>query len=316
MMRRMAAMAAVLLCASCGPSGELSTARYVVSMDGSSTVFPISEAMGEQFQQETQTRISIGVSGTGGGFKKFCRGELDIAAASRPIKPAEAADCAANNVAFIELPVALDALAMVLHPSNTWAGCLTVEDLHRAWRPEAEGTVRSWRDLRPEFPDQRLSLYGPGVDSGTFDYFTEVVNGKAGASRADYNASEDDNITVQGVSGDGGGLGYLGIAYANDVGDKVQLAPIRQQDGTCVLPSVASARAGAYKPFTRPLFYYISKDSADRKPHVRNFISFVFDPKNEHLVADVGYVALPPAQYQAAMARFLRRETGAAALGE
>jgi len=316
MMRRMAAMAAILLCASCGPGGEISTTRYVVSMDGSSTVFPISEAMGEQFQKETQTRISIGVSGTGGGFKKFCRGELDIAAASRPIKATEARDCAANGVEFIELPVALDALAVVLHPQNSWADCLTVDDLHRAWRPEAEGTVRSWRDLRPEFPEQRLSLYGPGVDSGTFDYFTEVVNGKAGASRADYNASEDDNITVQGVSGDIGGLGYLGIAYANEVGDKVRLAPIRQQDGACVPPSVATARAGTYMPLTRPLFYYVSKASADRKPHVRSFIAFVFDPQNEHLVGDVGYVALPQAQYDAALARFTRRETGAAALKE
>lgn len=315
-MRRMAAMAAVLLCASCGPSGELSTARYVVSMDGSSTVFPISEAMGEQFQQETQTRISIGVSGTGGGFKKFCRGELDIAAASRPIKAAEAADCAAEGIDFLELPVALDALAVVLHPANTWAGCLTVEELHRAWRPEAEGKVRSWRDLRPAFPEQRLSLYGPGVDSGTFDYFTEVVNGEAGASRADFNASEDDNITVQGVSGDAGGLGYLGIAYANEVGERVRLAPIRQPDGACVPPSAAAARAGTYTPFTRPLFYYVSKAAADRKPHVRSFIAFVFDPRNAHLVADVGYVALPPAQYEASLARFTRRETGAAALRE
>jgi phosphate transport system substrate-binding protein len=312
-MRRTAAMVAALLCAGCGPSGELSTTRYVVQIDGSSTVFPITEAMGEQFQKETQTRVSIGVSGTGGGFKKFCRGEIDIAAASRPIKDSEAADCAASGLEFIELPVALDALAVVVHPQNAWARCLTVEELRTAWRAEAEGRVRSWADLNPAYPDEPLSLYGPGVDSGTFDYFTEVVNGKAGASRADYNASEDDNITIQGVSGDRGGLGYLGIAYANEVQDKVRLVPIRQADGACVPPTVETARSGAYKPFTRPLFFYVSKAAAERKPHVRNFIAFVFDAAQEPLVSEVGYVALPEAQYAAARERFARLQTGAAA---
>ncbi len=306
--------AALSLCA-CSPEGAQSGEQAIVAVpeitvDGSSTVFPITEAMGEEFQLATRIRVTVGQSGTGGGLKKFCRGEIDVAAASRPIKAAEIEECAATSVEFIELPIALDALAMVAPLSNGWAQCLTVEELARAWGPQAEGKVTSWAQIRAGFADVKLTLYGPGVDSGTFDYFTLVVNGKEGASRTDFTATEDDNVILQGVGADRGALGYLGLAYASEGGQHVRVIAIRQPDGASITPSVEHARAGNYKPFTRPLFYYANAASVAKKPQVRQFLAYVFDPANAALVKEAGYVPMPNAAYARVKARLDARTLG------
>jgi len=221
------------------------------------------------------------------------------------------AECEETGVAFLELPLALDALAVIVNPENDWAECLSVEELHTAWAPQSEGVVQSWAGLRAQFPDRPLNLYGPGVDSGTFDYFTGVVNGKEGASRTDFTATEDDNIIVQGISGDKGGLGYLGLAYAAQAGDLIKPVTIRRPDtGDCVPASVENARAGTYQPLTRPLFFYVSARAADTKPHVRQFLDFVLSPTHASLVAEVGYVSMPEASYARVRDRFERRVTG------
>jgi phosphate transport system substrate-binding protein len=283
----------------------------VLLMDGSSTVYPISEALGEEFQKESGTRVTVGLSGTGGGFKKFCRGEIDVASASRPIKDEEIKACADAGVEFIELPVALDALAVVVHPGNTFADCLTVAELKKVWEPTAQGKVSSWRQVRSSFPDKPIKLFGAGTDSGTFDYFTVAVNGEEGSSRGDYTATEDDNVTVKGVSGDEGGLGYMGLAYYSQNKGTVRSVPIRQADGKCVAPSVETARDASYQPLSRPLFYYVNKKFADEKPHVAAFINYAFDGvHSEQLVSEVGYVPLPQQAYTMAREKFAARRTG------
>lgn len=267
-----------------------------VLIDGSSTVFPISEAMAEEFQieQAGATLVTVGSSGTGGGFAKFCRGETDISGASRPINAKEIELCGQNGVEFIELPVAIDALATIVNPSNTWADCLTVAELKTIWEPSAQGTVNNWSQVREGFPDGRLSLFGAGTDSGTYDYYTLAINGEEHASRGDYTATEDDNITIQGVSGDVNALGFLGLAYVTENLSRVKPVAIRQDDGSCVAPSVETAADASYQPLTRPLFYYLSKASAVDKPHVQAFVAFLFNAeKQQELVTEVGYVALP-----------------------
>ena len=274
-------------------------------------VYPISEALGEEFQAAKGARVTAGLSGTGGGFKKFCRGEIDIAAASRPIKKEEMAACAAAGVEFIELPIALDALAVIVNPGNSFVDCLTVDELKIIWAPEAQGKVSSWKQVRSSFPDVPLKLYGPGTDSGTFDYFTAAVNGKEGSSRGDYTATEDDNVTVTGVGADAGGLGYLGLAYLRENAGRVKAAPIRQANGSCVSPSVQTARDASYQPLSRPLFYYVNKRQADTKPDVQAFMKFAFNPvESEELVGEVGYVALPAEAYVLAEKKFEARRTG------
>ncbi|HXV74637.1 MAG TPA: PstS family phosphate ABC transporter substrate-binding protein, partial [Sphingomonadales bacterium] len=212
-----------------------------VKIDGSSTVFPITEAMAEEFQiaAKGQHRVTVGISGTGGGFKKFCRGETDISDASRPIKSSEMADCKANGIAFIELPVAFDAMAVVINPKNTWVDKLTVAELKIMWQPEAQGTVNNWNQVRAGFPDRPLRLFGPGVDSGTFDYFTEAIVGKAQSSRGDFTASEDDNILVQGVAGDVNALGFFGLAYLEENRNKIKAVPVVNNAGKAVLPEAS-----------------------------------------------------------------------------
>lgn len=309
-----AAFAMLLVLSACSEDvGEGVIGPLQVRIDGSSTVFPISEAMGEEFQRETGIRVTIGQSGTGGGFKKFCRGEIDISDASRPIKDSEAKACSEAGIDFIEMPIALDALAVIANAENQWADCLSVDELHLAWGPDSEGKVNSWSAIRPGFPATPLSLYGPGVDSGTFDYFTGVINGKEGASRTDFTASEDDNIIIQGVEGDRGALGYLGIAYASEAGDLVKRIKIRRPDtGDCIAAAVDTARSGDYRPLTRPLFLYINLASAETKPHVKQFIRFAFSPQHRRLIQDVGYVPLPDAQYSQVAARFEQGQTGPA----
>ncbi len=285
--------------------------NVVVLIDGSSTVYPISEALGEEFQKASGTRVTVGLSGTGGGFKKLCRGETDISGASRPIKAEEVELCKQNGVEFIELPVALDALAVIVNPTNTFVDCLTVAELKTIWAPEAQGKVSTWNQVRASFPAEPIKLFGAGTDSGTFDYFTKAINGEEGASRGDYTATEDDNVTITGVGGDNGSLGYLGLAYVTENAGKIRAVPIRQANGACVAPSVQAARDASYQPLSRPLFFYVNKKYADERAHVRDFIKFAFSPaESEKLVAEVGYVPLPTAAYSLALAKFDARKTG------
>jgi phosphate transport system substrate-binding protein len=284
-----------------------------VLIDGSSTVFPISEAMAEEFQTEKEGKIlvTVGSSGTGGGFKKFCRGETDISGASRPIKTEEIELCKEAGIEYIELPVAIDALATIVNPANDWVDCMSVEELKKIWEPEAQGVVTNWNQVRDGFPDAPLALFGAGTDSGTYDYYTFAINGKEHSSRGDYTATEDDNITIQGVSGNKDALGFLGLAYVTENADKVKTVSIKQADGTCVAPSIATATDATYQPLTRPLFYYVSKKSADEKEHVRQFVEFMFDAENqESLVSEVGYVALPAEASELALKKFEARKTG------
>ncbi|WP_337189199.1 PstS family phosphate ABC transporter substrate-binding protein [Phenylobacterium sp.] len=304
---------AALALAACGdnPGKGAAGSDAVLLIDGSSTVYPISEALGEEFQKTSGTRVTVGLSGTGGGFKKLCRGEVDIAGASRPIKSEEAKACAEAGIEFIELPVALDALAVVISPQNAFADCMTVGELKTLWEPGAQGKVSNWNQIRPGFPSRAVKLFGAGTDSGTFDYFTKAINGEEGASRGDYTATEDDNVTINGVSGDPDALGYLGLAYLTENAGKVKAVKIRQADGSCVGPSAETARNASYQPLSRPLFYYVSKTSADQRPHVAAFVKFAFDATHaEPLVSEVGYVPLPAQAYPLAVAKFDARKTG------
>ncbi len=294
-----------------GAAGKAGGPAGTVLIDGSSTVFPISEALGEEFQKATGNRVTVGLSGTGGGFKKFCRGETDISGASRPIKKEEIEACQKAGVEFIEIPIALDALAVIVNPANTTADCFTVDELRKAWEPAAQQKVNNWSQLRAGFPNQPLKLFGAGTDSGTFDYFTKAVNGEEGASRGDYTATEDDNVTITGVSGDEGAMGYLGLAYVTENAGKVKAVPIRQKDGTCVAPSVETARNATYQPLSRPLFFYINKKHAAERPHVKAFMAYALDPKQAaSLVGEAGYVPLPEAAYGLATAKFDAAKTG------
>jgi phosphate transport system substrate-binding protein len=284
-----------------------------VAVDGSSTVFPISEAMAEEFQNQQggAIRVTVGVSGTGGGFKKFCRGEIDITGASRPIRSDEMELCQQNGVEYVEMPVAIDALATIVNPNNDFAECMTVAELKKLWEPAAQGTVTRWSQLREGWPDEEIALFGAGTDSGTYDYYTFAIVGEEHSSRGDYTATEDDNITIQGVAGDENGLGFLGLAYVTENAGVVKPVAIQQENGACVLPSVETATDASYQPLTRPIFYYVSKKAADEKQHVQDLIGFIFDPENQQaLVSEVGYVALPADVAEAAMAKFEARTTG------
>jgi phosphate transport system substrate-binding protein len=265
----------------------------VVSLDGSSTVFPISEAVAEEFLAvEPRVRVTVGVSGTGGGFKKFLAGETDINDASRPIKSSEIATAKENGVEYLEIPVAFDGLSVVVNKNNTWVNSITVAELQRIWQPGS--TVDSWDDVRPEWPNQAIRLYGPGTDSGTFDYFTEVVNGDSGVSRPDYTASEDDNVLVQGISGDESSLGFFGYAYYVANQDKLKLIAVDGGNGP-VYPTATTINDGSYTPLSRPIFIYLSKAGA-AKPEVKTFVEFYID-NAAVLAAEVGYVALPHSDY-------------------
>jgi phosphate transport system substrate-binding protein len=277
-------------------------------------VFPITEAMAEEFQRENSgARVTVGVSGTGGGFKKFCNGETDISDASRPIKPSEIEACQQAGIDYIEIPVAYDALSVVVNSQNDWLECLTTEELKKIWRPEAQGQITNWNQVRSEFPDRELSLYGPGTDSGTFDYFTEVIVGEDGASRGDYTASEDDNVIVQGVTNDQGALGYFGLAYYEENQEQLELVAI--DDGNpsngegCVRPSEQTVNDSTYQPLARPLFIYVKEEAAQR-PAVQEFVNYYLSQENSELVSQVGYIPLTEPVYQAAQTRFKERKTG------
>lgn len=289
---------------SCG-TGETGNGEELsgeIKIDGSSTVFPITEAMAEEFRREyPNVRITVGVSGTGGGFKKFCRGEIDIANASREIKQGEKQNCQQNNIEYQKLSVAYDGMAVVVHPENDWVDYLTVEELKKIWRPEAQDEIKRWSQIRPEWPDEEIHLYGPGVASGTYDYFTEAVVGESGSSRGDFTASEDDNVLVQGISTDKYSLGFFGYAYYEENQDKLKLVPIDSGDGP-VYPSVETVKEGTYEPLSRHIFIYVAKSSAER-PEVSTFVRFYLKSAPS-LVKDVGYIALPDEEYEAQLEKF------------
>ena len=282
-----------------------------VMVDGSSTVFPISEAMAEEFMgANSESRVTVGVSGSGGGFKKFCAGETDISNASRPIKESEIEICQEAGIDFVELPVAFDGLSVVVNKENDWAACLKPEELGKMWAPEAEGAISNWNQIRADFPDTELSLYGPGTDSGTYDYFTDAATGEEGESRGDYTASEDDNVIVQGVSSDSGGLGFFGFAYYAENKDKLKIVEIENAEGECVTPSEDTIADGSYNPMARPIFIYVSTKSLEENPAVKAFVDFHLSPDNAGLVSEVGYVPLPSDLKAKAAERFNSTTTG------
>ena len=281
-----------------------------ISIDGSSSVYPITEAVAEEYRKNHgDIRITVGVSGTGGGFKKFSRDETDISNASRPIKESEIKACAENNVEFIEVPVAYDGLAVVVSLENDFVDYLTVEELKKMWEPEAQEKINSWKQIRSSFPDLPLSLYGAGTSSGTYDYFTEAIVGKSNSSRGDYTASEDDNVLVQGVSTDKGGLGFFGLAYYEENKNKLKLVAIDDGKGNGpVFPTDSTVRTGSYAPLSRPEFIYINAVSAS-SPVVQDFVKFYME-NAPVLVKEVGYVPLPAEVYQLSYQRFLNKKTG------
>jgi len=289
----------------------------LVKVDGSSTVFPITEAIAEDFQQSTKgkVKVTVGISGTGGGFKKFCRGETDVSDASRPILKQEIEACKAAGIQYYELPVAYDAITVVMNPQNSWIKALTVPELKKMWEPGAQGKVTKWKQINPAWPDQPLKLFGPGADSGTFDYFTEAINGKSKVSRGDFTASEDDNVLVQGVARDIHALGYFGYAYYNENRDKLRAVPIVPGEGkAAVEPSAETVIDGTYQPLSRPVFIYVNSKSYER-PEVKQFVEYYM--KNaDRLVREVKYVPLPAKVYAYNLEHIERKQLGTKFGGE
>jgi phosphate transport system substrate-binding protein len=292
---------------------DLRQLRGTVTIDGSSTVFPISEAMAEEFQKMTggNVRVTVGISGTGGGFKKFCAGETDISDASRPISSAEIEQCKSAGIEYVELPVAFDGLSILVSPQNSFVESMTVSELKMMWQPEAQGTVTRWSQIRPDWPDREFRLYGPGADSGTFDYFTDAINGREKASRGDYTASEDDNVLVQGIANDADALGYFGFAYYEENSARLKLVAVDHEKGNGpVLPSPETIKGGTYTPLSRPLFIYAKKTSLD-KPEVLEFLKFYLNPNSAPtLINQVGYIAFPGEYYDYGLQRLSAVQTG------
>jgi phosphate transport system substrate-binding protein len=263
-----------------------------INGDGSSTVFPITEAVAEEFGLENDVDVTVGISGTGGGFEKFCNGETDFSNASRAIEEDEIQACSDAGIEYVEFQVAYDGISIAVNPNNDFAECVTVEQLNAMWMPES--TVNNWNQVDPEFSDEDLSLYGPGTDSGTFDYFTAEINGEEGASRSDYTASEDDNVLVQGVAGDDNALGYFGYAYYIENEDQLKVLGV-DGGGGCVTPTPETIADGSYTPLSRPLYVYVTADSLTR-PEVAEFMRFYLT-EGPALAEDVGYVAAPDEVY-------------------
>ncbi len=302
-----AAVAAVLGSVAAAP---VATAQ-IVKVDGSSTVFPITEAVAEEFQKAKKgaVKVTVGISGTGGGFKKFCRGETDVSDASRPILKKEMEACAKEGIKYVELPVAFDALTVVVNKNNDWLKSVTVEELKKMWEPGAQGKVTKWNQVNASWPDAPLKLFGPGADSGTFDYFTDAINGKEKASRGDFTASEDDNVLVQGVSRDKYALGYFGMAYYAENKDKLRAVPIINKGTTKgVSPSLETVMDGTYQPLARPIFIYVSDKSLAR-PEVKEFVEFYLRNAAK-LTKEVGYVPLDSGHYDLAMKNLTTKKLG------
>ena len=301
-----------------GGAAPAGSGPSLVSLDGSSTVFPISEAVAEEFQKaEESIRVTVGISGTGGGFQKFCRAEIDISDASRPISATEVEACRKSGVEYIELPIAYDGIAIAVSPKASWADKITSAELKTLWAPEAQGKVTKWSQVRPGWPDREIHLFGAGVDSGTYDYFTEAITGKAKSSRGDFTSSEDDNVLVQGIASDELALGFIPFAYFEGNHDKLKLVPVDDAkadngDGP-IFPSPDTIRTGTYQPLSRPVFIYVSKKAAER-PEVQKFVEFYL--KNaEKLVREVNYVGLGDTAYDLVGERFAKRTPGSVFLG-
>ncbi len=283
-----------LLLACGGGDQQGSSATRAISVDGSSTVYPVTQAAAEEYMAATpDTRVSVGYSGTGGGFKKFCRGETDISDASRSISPEEEELCRENGVEYRRLTVASDGITVVVNPKNDWARCIAVEELRRIWEPGS--TVNNWGDIRPDWPDREMPLFGPGTDSGTFDYFTEAIMGQEASSRSDFTASEDDNVLVMGVSGDPAALGYFGYAYFDENRDRLRALEVDPGDG-CVAPNQETIESGEYRPLSRPLYIYV-REEALQEAAVLDFVRYYLDSARE-LVPQVGYVPLSAERYR------------------
>ena len=298
----------VVLVAAAFTSGYADAADKIIKIDGSSTVYPITEAMAEEFQKAQKVKVTVGESGTGGGFKKFCRGEIDIADASRPILQKEIDACKEAGIQYIELPIAYDGLTVVVNGKNDWVKSLSVDQLKKIWN--SGSSVKNWKDVNPAYPDKKMGLYGPGTASGTFDYFTEAINGKKGAHRTDYTPSEDDNVLVQGVSGNAGGIAYFGYAYYEENKDKLRAIPISPKAGAvAVMPSPESVKDGSYQPLSRPLFIYVNATAAAFKPEVKAFVNFYLE-NAPTLVKEVKYVPLPTEDYTAVKAHFKGMKPG------
>jgi phosphate transport system substrate-binding protein len=316
---RTSAPAGIVLCASALLGLAAVTGRgqdTIIRIDGSSTVYPMTEAVAEEYQKATQgkVKVTVGISGTGGGFKKFVKGETDIQDASRPILKPEMDDARKNGIEYIELPVIFDALTVVVNSKNDWVDHITVDELKRIWEPAAQGKVVRWNQVRPTWPDQSLVLFGAGSDSGTFDYFTEATVGKAKSSRGDYTASEDDNVLVQGVEGNKYALGYFGFSYFATHKDRIRAVPIQWEKNAVkepVLPSLENVLKGTYNPLSRPLFIYVNKRSAETKKEVREFVEFYLENAID-LAKRVKYLPLPESAYEKCIERFKKLQVGTA----
>jgi phosphate transport system substrate-binding protein len=320
-----AALLAVTL-AACGSSSQdarggsaSSTGPSLVTLDGSSTVFPISEAVAEEFQKaEKGVNVTVGISGTGGGFQKFCRSEIDISDASRPISASEVEACRKSGVEYVELPIAYDGIAIAVSPKATWVDKITAAELKTLWAPEAQNKVTKWSQVRKGWPDREIHLFGAGVDSGTYDYFTEAINGKAKASRGDFTSSEDDNVLIQGISNDELALGFVPFAYYEGNKDKLKLVPVDDEKADNgagpITPDPQTIRIGTYQPLSRPVFIYVSKKAAER-PEVQKFVEFYLK-NSETLVREVNYVGLGDAAYALVADRFAKRTPGSVFSGQ
>ncbi len=281
----------------------------MIKVDGSSTVYPITEAMAEEFQNANKgaAKVTAGISGTGGGFKKFCRGEIDISDASRPITESEMKICADAKIKYMELPIAFDAMVIVVNPKNLMTE-ISIEDLKKMWGPEAQGKIMKWSDVNPKWPSIGLKLYGAGADSGTFDYFTEAIVGKAKSSRGDYTASEDDNTLVKGVAGDKGALGFIPLAYYLENKKTLKALAVFNKSGKAVLPTTETVENASYNPLSRPLFIYVNAESA-KKPEVQDFVKMYLTTAKT-IAPAVKYVALPAKAYDMALEHFNKQKLG------
>ncbi len=310
--------AALMLTLLAGTLGSAATAQaQIIRIDGSSTVFPITEAVAEDFQKakKNAVKVTVGISGTGGGFKKFCRNEIDLANASRPITRSEMEICKAAGVEYFEMPIAFDALTVVIHPKNPFLKQITVAELKALWEPAAQGKITRWRQINPAWPDTPIKLFGAGADSGTFEYFTEAIVGKAKSSRGDYTASEDDNVLVQGVSRDIHALGYFGYAYYAENKNRLKALPIvPPQGGAAVAPSDETVTKGSYQPLSRPIFVYV-KASSLKKAEVREFIDFYMQHAAT-LIREVKYVPLPASAYALNLEHVRKNRLGSVFGGE
>ena len=308
-----AGLALVPLLAGCGNGSDPSSRNRILQIDGSSTVFPVNEAVAEEFQISTggAIRVTVGVSGTGGGFKKFARGELDVTGASRPIMAEEMRLANENGIEYIELPICFDAMTVAVSPENDWVDSFTVAELKKIWEPAAQGEITRWNQIREDWPDEEMVLYGPGSDSGTFDYFTDAIVGEAKSSRGDYTGSEDDNVLVRGIAGNKYALGYLPYAYYSANEGALRAVPIEWEGHTDgpVAPTLENVVDGKYNPLARPLFIYVSKDSAEQKPWVRDFVHFYL-AEGPALVQEVNYLPLSERGYEMALERFDAMRTG------